>query len=135
LQFGNQVIAKLIIRVQRQYPLARNSLQSEIALASEVCEFPVKKINLRTGSHNLKRPVGASAVDDDNSLGPARQLIESATYVWRFVIRNYKGSDIEHKLLPEAAFFPTQFRGLRLCITGSLVSRVNDRQMIGKPHR
>ena len=70
LQFRDEAIAQLIIRVERQDPVRADLGQAEIALLGEAVERPVDHVDPRVPGEDVERTVGAATVDHDDAPGP-----------------------------------------------------------------
>ena len=69
-QFAYQLIAELIVGIERKDPRARHLRQPKIALAGSVDERMLNHFDLRIAPQYLDRSVGAAAVDDHDPLRP-----------------------------------------------------------------
>ena len=69
-QFAYQLVAELIVGIEREDPRARHLRQPEIALVGKIHERVIDHFNLRIAPQYLDRSVGAAAVDDHDLLRP-----------------------------------------------------------------
>ena len=84
--------------------------QTEIALGRRGIKVSLNDLRLRKLANDFERPIGASAVDDQNSLGPG-QLRQGAPNIGLFVECEDHRSDLMKQARPSRLALKLEYRG------------------------